>query len=249
MKFKEQLGFWSISLVLLVMIFSRSLGGFILSLYFVTFLFPVILGTSLFFNYYLVPKYLLLGRRVKFALFSFYMLIISIYLELIVMVLAFVILADYKFDNLGKFAGDIYLLTIILYLIVFANGFIEILIGFKQKSESLSEIDRKRALEKQNSILLKVNRKNVKVQLDQIIYIESLSDYVKVYTHEESYITKKKISSFEESLPEFFIRIHRSFLINRSKIDQFNKEFVVMGEYQLNIGRKYKEEVFRKLAD
>ena len=163
------------------------------------------------------------------------------------MVLAFVILADYQFENLGNVAGDIYVLTIILYLIVFINGFIEIFIGFRIKDQKLSEVERLKSLEKQGFIVMKVNRKNVRVQLDDIFYLESLSDYVQVYTINEVLITKEKISVLEQTLPDFFIRIHRSFLVNSKKITFFNKEEVTINNQKLPIGRKYKKETVHYL--
>lgn len=92
MKVNRQIIFWGVSIAVLILLFSRSLGGFTLSLFFVTFLFPVVFSTSFFFNYYLVPNFLMQAKKLKFGIYFTYMLITSIYLELLVMILAFVIL-------------------------------------------------------------------------------------------------------------------------------------------------------------
>ncbi|MEO6219568.1 MAG: LytTR family DNA-binding domain-containing protein, partial [Ginsengibacter sp.] len=63
-------------------------------------------------------------------------------------------------------------------------------------------------------IYLRADRKNIKVPLDDILFIESLKDYMKVVMKEKTVVTKQSISSFEEILPAAdFIRIHRSFII------------------------------------
>ena len=239
--------FWTLTLLILVFLFTTSLGGILVSLFFVTFLFPVVLATSLFFNHYLVPRYLLDGRYLKFGLYSLYMFIISVYLELMVMVLAFVILADYQFDKLGAIAGDIYLMTVILYLIVLAYGFIEIIIGLKHKNQLLSQLEERREREKETTLVLKVDRKNVKVRLDDILYIESLSDYLRVMVEGETFITRERISTLEKTLPDNFVRIHRSFIINQKKISSFSKETVNISGQDFTIGRKYKSEALQKL--
>ena len=247
MNARKQLIFWIVSFVVLTLLFSSSLGGLILSVFFVSFLLPVILSTTFIFNRYLVPRFLLKGRRWRFTTYFLYLLIISIYLEMLVMVLAFVILADYQFENLGAIAGDIYLLTVILYLIVFANGFIEILIGFQRKSNELSKIEEQKVRDQKEFLQVRANRKNLNIEVGKIVLIESLADYVQLHTEEEILITKQKISALEKNLPSKFIRIHRSFIVNAEKVISFNKETVQLSDRELTLGRKYKEEAINYL--
>jgi DNA-binding LytR/AlgR family response regulator len=64
-------------------------------------------------------------------------------------------------------------------------------------------------------IYLRVDRKNIKVNFDDILFIESLKDYIKVVTKDKSIITKQAIYSIEENLPaDLFIRAHRSFIVS-----------------------------------
>jgi two-component system, LytTR family, response regulator LytT len=162
---------------------------------------------------------------------------------MLVIVMAFVILADYQIENLGSLAGDIYLLTIILYLIVFGYGLILILKSLKQKDQMLTELEQKNKLNEKRMLTVRVNRKNTPIELDKITYIESLSDYIQIHTITETFITKEKISSVSEKLPEWFIRIHRSFIVNKHQISSYNKEAVFVGEEELPIGRKYKDQI------
>jgi len=71
-------------------------------------------------------------------------------------------------------------------------------------------------------LYLKVERKTIKVNVNDILWIESLRDYVKVVIKDNVYITKQKISLLEEMLPErSFVRIHRSFIVAIPKITSF----------------------------
>jgi DNA-binding LytR/AlgR family response regulator len=100
-----------------------------------------------------------------------------------------------------------------------------------------------------NYVFFKVDKKMVKTKMSDILFIESIKDYVKVRTTEKEIITQQKISYLEESLPkEQFIRIHRSFIINRERIDAYSATDVEIGKHQVPIGRNYKNDVIRLLA-
>ena len=92
------------------------------------------------------------------------------------------------------------------------------------------------------------NRKVIKVAVDEILYIESLKDYIKVVTAAKTIITKQAISALEETLPkENFIRIHRSFIIAVDKIESFNSEMIEIAKKEFPISRMYKHEVEKVL--
>ncbi|HVW14561.1 MAG TPA: LytTR family DNA-binding domain-containing protein [Mucilaginibacter sp.] len=98
------------------------------------------------------------------------------------------------------------------------------------------------------SILLKSGYKNIKVITDDILYMESLKDYVKVYTPNGTVTTKYKISDMENKLSnKNFLRIHRSFIVNLKHISAFTASDVEIGKTELPIGESYKEHVFRIL--
>jgi DNA-binding LytR/AlgR family response regulator len=97
-------------------------------------------------------------------------------------------------------------------------------------------------------INLRADRKNLKISLDDILYIESLKDYIKVVTTNRVILTKQSISSIEEILPRHqFIRIHRSFIVSITKIDSFTNEMIEIGKKQLPISRMYKLDVNKAL--
>lgn len=91
---------------------------------------------------------------------------------------------------------------------------------------------------------LRADRKTIPVALDDILYIESLRDYIRVVTREKTIVTKQSISSLEEALPrDAFIRIHRSYIVALAKVESFTAELVEIGRQQLPISRLYRLDV------
>lgn len=98
------------------------------------------------------------------------------------------------------------------------------------------------SLKKNNTgfIYLKSDRKMIKVMLDDILYIESARDYLKVFTQQGSILTRQTISSIEAMLSDNdFIRIHRSFIVSIRKIESYTHETVEIGKKELPIGKYY----------
>ena len=97
-------------------------------------------------------------------------------------------------------------------------------------------------------IYLRADRKNIKVMLNDILFIESLKDYIKVVTKEKTYITKNSISTIEESLPgDLFLRIHRSFIVSVKEIEAFTPEMIQIGKNEIPVSRSYRHVVEKLL--
>ncbi|MFO7828387.1 MAG: LytTR family DNA-binding domain-containing protein, partial [Bacteroidales bacterium] len=91
-------------------------------------------------------------------------------------------------------------------------------------------------------------KKMVKVYLKNILYLESIKDYVKVITVCKTVVTKQPLSYFESILSSNdFLRIHRSFIVSINKIDAYSLSGIDIGNTELPIGRKYKESVINRL--
>ena len=98
-------------------------------------------------------------------------------------------------------------------------------------------------------VYFKVDKKMVKTKMSEILYIESIKDYVKVRTIDKEIITQQKISYLEESLPkQHFLRIHRSFIVNCDRIDAYSATDIEIGKFHIPIGRNYKNDVIRLLS-
>lgn len=99
-------------------------------------------------------------------------------------------------------------------------------------------------------LYLKADKKMVKILLKDILYIESLKDYIRVKTTSKTVTAYQRISYMEEKLPENrFLRIHRSFIVAKDKIDAFSPPSVEIGDITLPIGRNYRSEVLKSLNE
>jgi len=97
-------------------------------------------------------------------------------------------------------------------------------------------------------VYFRADRKMIKVFLHEILYIESMKDYVKIITSHSTIITKQSISSVEEMLPESaFARIHRSYIVSLHKIRSFTNELIEIGNTSLPIGKLYRNGVLKLL--
>jgi DNA-binding LytR/AlgR family response regulator len=93
-----------------------------------------------------------------------------------------------------------------------------------------------------------VSKKKVRVFLDEILYIESLREYVRIIAKNKAILTKFQLGHIEELLKENnFLRIHRSFIVAKDKIDAFSSTEIEINGKQLPIGRSYKDLVISSL--
>lgn len=91
-------------------------------------------------------------------------------------------------------------------------------------------------------LFFNVSKKKVKVYLDDILYIESLKEYIRIYTPTKNILTKFQLGQIEELLAKNnFLRVHRSFIVAKDKIDAFTATDVEVGGKLIPIGRSYKE--------
>ncbi|TAI49159.1 LytR/AlgR family response regulator transcription factor [Flagellimonas allohymeniacidonis] len=93
------------------------------------------------------------------------------------------------------------------------------------------------------------NKKQVKVVLHDISYIESLKDYIRIHLPNESLVIKEQLGKIIEQLPSYFIRIHRSYVVNSKKITAYTAQDVEIAKLEIPIGGKYKEYVFSYLKN
>ncbi|CAM1339361.1 LytR/AlgR family response regulator transcription factor [Tenacibaculum aestuarii] len=125
---------------------------------------------------------------------------------------------------------------------------------FLQAVQKISESNSRINTPTENEIskdymFVRADRKMVKINFCDILYIESLGDYVKVFTQDNITITRETISSFDEKLPkEQFLRVHRSFIIALNKIDSYTNEYIEIQKKAISISRSYKDTVLQKLA-
>ncbi|AMC10098.1 hypothetical protein Lupro_02020 [Lutibacter profundi] len=203
--------------------------------------------------YFLFPNFLLQKEYGKFLLFYLFLLIIvTLFIQ---RVLYFYIiqptyLQDFKSGNFFAITEvmntllDINIAAIIPFGYVFFKN-------WKKTNQRTIELENKQLeyLSGDKFIYLKVEKSLQKIFIKDIVFIESLKNYIRVKTTEREIITHKSITSIQESLPkEKFLRVHRSYIINLDFIDSFSPSKLNLKGITIPIGRKHKDEVKNTLG-
>lgn len=102
--------------------------------------------------------------------------------------------------------------------------------------------------ENNDFIFVRAERKMIKINFDDIIFIESFGDYLKIHLSEEIVITRETISFVEKKIPsKKFLRVHRSFIIPIAKISSYTHEEIIIYNKSIPISRSYKNNVLKTL--
>lgn len=97
-------------------------------------------------------------------------------------------------------------------------------------------------------IFIKSDGKLVRLNNEDILYIESMGDYVKFVTAEKKYITHNTIKALEEKVDKTcFMKVHRSYIINLSKIDDIRENDLFIKGTEIPISKAHKQDVLRRL--
>ena len=118
-------------------------------------------------------------------------------------------------------------------------------------SPQTSSLSPQTSAPKDDTIFLKTEYRIVKVSISDIRYVEAMSEYLKVYLQGEAkpIVTLLSMKKMEERLPENFMRIHRSYIVNLNMIQEVNKNRIIMdADTYLPIGDMYKE-TFQQYLD
>jgi DNA-binding LytR/AlgR family response regulator len=99
-------------------------------------------------------------------------------------------------------------------------------------------------------IFIKVDKKMIKINIDEILFIEGMKEYIKVITVDKTYITHKSLTSLSDELPaDRFIRIHKSYTIAIDKVKSIEGNRIQIQSYTIPIGRNYSKEVKSKILE
>jgi DNA-binding LytR/AlgR family response regulator len=104
--------------------------------------------------------------------------------------------------------------------------------------------------EQNNFFFVRSDRKMVRINFDEIQYVESVGDYLKIHFQEKTVVTRETITNIEAKLPQVdFVRTHRSFIVAIKCIESYTNEFVEINKKAIPISRKYKESILNKLEN
>ncbi len=99
--------------------------------------------------------------------------------------------------------------------------------------------------ERQRFIFVKADYKLVKINVDDILYVEGLKDYIKIFTRQKLILTLMSMSAIEEKLPpEAFFRVHRSYIIAVGKIDSVSRHRVIIGDKFIPVSIPYRNRFY-----
>lgn len=110
----------------------------------------------------------------------------------------------------------------------------------------------KKAVEKvidvKNILFVKVEHKMQKVDLEEVLYIEGLKDYISIYTGDERIITLQNLKKIDSLLPnKRFIRVHKSYIVAVDKINSIERGKISIGEKQIPIGDTYRDSFYKRI--
>ncbi len=100
----------------------------------------------------------------------------------------------------------------------------------------------------QDFIFVKTEHKIQKIELDDVLYIEGLKDYISIFTKSERVITLQNMKKMEETLPSSqFIRVHKSYIIALDKIESIERSRISICSKVIPIGDTYRDEFFKRI--
>jgi len=95
-----------------------------------------------------------------------------------------------------------------------------------------------------NLLFVKADQRLINVAYDDILFIEGLENYVRIHCKDRSIVSLNTMKSIEELLPDFpFLRIHRSYIVNLTKVDSVHNNIFNIGKRQLQVGKSYKKAI------
>ncbi len=119
-----------------------------------------------------------------------------------------------------------------------------------QKAEQYFQLSqRPTTQEKPESVFIKSNKKTYQVKFSEIIYVEGLGDYIKIYTEKSHLVTNLTMKKMEELLPlNNFYRIHKSHIVNLMKIVAIEGNRIELPNIKLTIGDNYRTDFFNRIS-
>ncbi|MBE5321947.1 response regulator transcription factor [Pedobacter sp. MR2016-19] len=122
---------------------------------------------------------------------------------------------------------------------------------YNLKKQTAGPIETEKAeIKSYGQISIKADKKHILVKTEEIQYLESLGNYVKVWKNDNFLLTPRTLASFEDQLStDYFVRIHKSFILNKKYVDYLEGNTIVLKNGQeVPIGKNYKG-VIKQLLD
>ena len=115
------------------------------------------------------------------------------------------------------------------------------LFTIRQNAATISEAD---------YMMIRVEYSTVRIEINEIDYIEGLKDYIKIYTRNgKNYVTKSSMKNISERLPQNFIRAHKSYIVNMKRVTALKNNVIQIGQQQIPLGALNKNLVIERMQD
>jgi len=93
-----------------------------------------------------------------------------------------------------------------------------------------------------NYTFIKSDRKLIKLKFDDILFVKGLGNYVEIFlTNSKKYIYYKTLKDLIDKLPNEFMRVHNSHIINLKNVDYIEDNHLILGDHKITIAKSYKE--------
>ncbi|MBU3821102.1 LytTR family DNA-binding domain-containing protein [Flavobacteriaceae bacterium XHP0103] len=140
------------------------------------------------------------------------------------------------------FASDSYNYDQIVDFLVKPIDFPRFFKAFQKAKNHLSKNQ-----EKETRLFIKDGNKLVKIELEAVMYFKSEANYISVVTEDKKILTLMTLKDLLNKLPDYFQRVHRSYIVNLNKIDSINNNMVELGENHIPISQSYEKELLTKI--
>ncbi len=136
--------FWVAILLLYGIFFGRRNNNYLQTLFFVGLLMPVVIAATYFFNYYLIPRFIIAGRYRLFILYSCYTILTALFLEMMVALLTFLVMAELRVHNMSPASVDIFFLLSSFLVVLFLGVAIKMVSFWRQSKNDYQALARER---------------------------------------------------------------------------------------------------------
>ena len=109
-----------------------------------------------------------------------------------------------------------------------------------EKENTISTNEKQNQSKTPSYIYVTCERKTLKILQNEIVYIEGMNNYIKIYVGENKHIVYSSLQDILKKLGSPFVRVHKSYIINKNKVSAFTKEYIEIGAKQIPIGSAYR---------
>lgn len=207
--------------------------------------FPLKIGLTYLFIYWIIPKLLFKGEKLLFNLIS-----IALFLAILNIQMFFVrpgslfISSDNLLQIIDKYHWVFFFLIASTIFFTLPVILYESIRSWSNSHAKIKELSRSK--DQPNYLEVKSKGKDQLIDINKIIYIESFKDHAHIHLSRQEIVTRMTLKKLNKLIPEL-LRIHRSFIINPDYCQAFNSEEVILNEIKIPLGGTYKDEVLTKL--